>query len=339
MLNDSKVTTSSSNGHNGHTPILQTPKKRDTTPGPKSLEDLVRLLSAHRQGQVARATVWIGPELAQEMLGRNHPKNRAVSMSTLRRYIREHEQNRFHYTPAPLVIDGNGTLGDGQHRLSMVAQTGQSLLADIVQMFNAEDFERARLVVDTGRTRTRGHVLEIAGLVPTGKGVTANGILSRIGYFHVEVDPSRSNLEQVAMFRPWATAINKALGLGRRWNLAMRSAAAVCFKHNPTAAEELFTQFDANVDLRPGMPSHALVQMSTMFNTGRGKAHETEVMLFLFKSAYKQFTGATLRTSKSSVYGYSTRPSANALEYFFGSYLREEWREKCARLRRSGNQE
>jgi hypothetical protein len=336
MLNDNKVATSSSNGH---MPIPQTPKKRDTTPAPKSLDALTTLLAANRQGQVARVTVWIGPELAQEMLGRNHPKNRAVSMPTLRRYIREHEQSRFHYTPAPLVVDGNGTLGDGQHRLSMVAQTGQPLLADIVQMFDQDAFERARLVVDTGRTRTRGHVLEIAGLVPTGKGVTANGILSRIGYFHAEVDPTRSNLEQVAMFRPWANAIGKALGLGRRWNLAMRSAAAVAFKHNPTAAEELFKQFDTNIDLKPGMPSHALIQMSTMFNTGRGKTHETEVMLFVLKACHKQFVGATMRQSKSSVYGYSTRPSANALEYFFGSYLREEWREKCARLRRSGNQE
>ncbi len=336
MLNDIKSTNSS----NGHMPsITVAVKKRDTAPTPKNLEVLLQLLAASRQGWVSRVTAWIAPELAQEMLGRNHPKNRAISMATLKKYVREHEQGRFHYTPSALIIDSGAVLGDGQHRLSMVAQTGTPLLADVVQMFSAEDIERARLVVDTGRIRTRGHVLEIAGLVPTGKGVTANGILSRVGHFRDDIDSSRSNLEQVAMFRPWANAITKALGLGRRWNLAMRSAAAICFKHNPTAAEELFTQFETNVELKAGMPSHALNAMQTMFNTGRGKTHEQEVMLFILKAAHKQFIGSPMRPSKASVYGYSTRPSANALEYFFGSHLRPEWREKCERLRRSGNQE
>src|SRR5688572_3224453 len=116
MLNDTKSTNSS----NGQLPTFQpVVRKRDATPTPRNLEALLQLLAATRQGWVARVTVWIAPELAQEMLGRNHPQNRAVSMATLKKYVREHEQKRFHYTPSPIIVDASAVLGDGQHRLSM----------------------------------------------------------------------------------------------------------------------------------------------------------------------------------------------------------------------------
>lgn len=309
-------------------------KRRDGLPTPKTMEDLLRVLGQHRQGNSgARATIWLGPDLASELLGKNHAKNRAVSLATLKKYVAQHQAGKFLYTPAPIIVGPDGTLGDGQHRCSMVTQTGSPIMVDVVQMFDAAQFEAARLVVDTGRTRTRGHVLEIAGLVDSGKGVTANGILSRIGYFDTRIETSRSNMEQVAMFRPWAGAIGKALALGRKWNLAMRAAIAVSFKHNPGATEELVRQFESNVDLRPGMPGHALSTMQAFFGVSRGRAHEEAVMLFLLKAAHKQMTGSAMRASAKSAYGYSTRPSPQAVEYFFGSYLRADWRERCARIR------
>lgn len=308
-------------------------KRTTEAPQPKTLTDLMRVLGQYRQGQTARATVTIGPDLATEMLAKNHPQNRVISGATLRKYIAQHEAGTFKYTPAPLIISGAGFLGDGQHRCSMVAQTGSPILADVVQMFNDDDFETARKVVDTGRTRTRGHVLEIAGMVDPGKGALANGILSRIAYFHAGIDVSRANIDQVLTFRPWASAINKALALRSRWNMAMRAAAAVCFKHRSSSAEELFRQFETNVDLKPGMASHALVQMQPFFGTGRGRTHDEEVMLFIFKAAHAHMNGKILRQSSKSTYGYSTRPSPRALSYFFGSDLRPEQRERCRAIK------
>ena len=313
-------------------------RRGDGLPTPKALIDLLRLLSMNKQGQSARLTIWLGPDLARDMLAKNHPKNRAVSQATLKKLVREHEAGRFFYTPAPIILGPDGVLGDGQHRCTMVATAGTAIMVDISQMFNADDFERARLVVDTGKTRTRGHVLEIAGLVPPGKGATANALLSRIGYFHAGIDTSRSNMEQVATFRPWANAINKAMALRSRWTFAMRAAAAVCYRKNAGSMEELATQFESNVDLKPGMGSHAMIAMSPMFERGRGRAHEEEVMLFVFKAAYSHMTGRMVRhTSKG--HGYSTRPSANALDYFFGDDMRAEWAERCNRLRKGGPQE
>lgn len=311
----------------------------DGLPMPKAVADLLRLLVQHRQGPSARLTLWLGPDLAQDLLGKNHPKNRVLSGAHLRKLIRDHEAGKFCYTPAPIILDGEGVLGDGQHRCSMVAQTGAPIIVDIVQMFSADDFERARLVVDTGRTRTRGHVLEIAGMVPPGKGALANGILGRIGYFHAGIDTTRSNMEQVAAFRPWATAINKALALRTRWNMAMRAAAAVCLKHRASSAEELFRQFDTNIDLKAGMASHALAMMQPLFTKGRGRAHDEEVMLFILKAAHKHMTGGLMRASAKSAYGYSTRPSPHAMEYFFGDDLREAWREQCARMCKTNSRE
>ncbi len=317
-----------SNGHGG-AGIASGGKRSDHVPSPKTITEVMHLLRGNKQVNSARVTVWLTPPLATELLAKNHPRNRAISQATLRKYIRELESKRFRYTPSPIIINGDGVLGDGQHRCSMVAQTAGAILVDIVQMFNEEEFETARLLVDTGKTRTRGHVLEIAGIVPAGKGALANSILTHIGYFHDAIDTTRSNMEQVATFRPWAAAINAALvHTSRKWTIAMKAAFAVCFKHNPGTTEELFAQYEAGTDLKNGMPSHALVTMQTFFATGRGKDHDKTVMQFVFKAAHKQMTGALLRMSSKSQYGYSTRPSPFALDYFFGEHLRAEWRER-----------
>ncbi len=314
-------------------------RRTDGVARPKTMVDLLRMLEVNRHGLVARVTVWLAPDVARDMLAKNHPKNRAVGPGHLKKLVQQHQNGRFLYTPAPIILGPDGTLGDGQHRATMVTQTGAAIMVDVVQMFDATQFEAARLVVDTGRTRTRGHVLEIAGLVASGKGATANGLLSRVGYFHDGIDATRTNMDQVAMFRPWAGAIGRALALGRKWNLPMRAAIAVALRHNPGIAEDMIREFETNVDLRPGMPGHALVQMQAMFSKGRGRAHEEDVMLFILKAAHKRMTGSLLRPSAKSVYGYSTRPSPYAIEYFFGEHLRPEWRERMKRMRKSGSGE
>lgn len=273
-------------------------RRTDGVARPKTMVDLLRMLEVNRHGLVARVTVWLAPDVARDMLTKNHPKNRAVGPGHLKKLVQQHQNGRFLYTPAPIILGPDGTLGDGQHRATMVTQTGAAIMVDVVQMFDATQFEAARLVVDTGRTRTRGHVLEIAGLVASGKGATANGILSRIGYFHDGIDATRTNMDQVAMFRPWAGAIGKALALGRKWNLPMRAAIAVALRHNPGTAEDMIREFETNVDLRPGMPGHALVQMQAMFSKGRGRAHEEDVMLFILKAAHKRMTGSLLRPQR-----------------------------------------
>jgi hypothetical protein len=101
----------------------------------------------------------IEPQQANELLERNLC-NRAIIPATVEKYAAEMKSQKWDLNGESIVIDQNGNLLNGQHRLRAVVQTGIALVVVVVRGVKPEAFK----TLDTGRNRTGRDLLTIAGL-------------------------------------------------------------------------------------------------------------------------------------------------------------------------------
>lgn len=102
----------------------------------------------------------ITPELAQKLLEKN-TNNRNLSTNTVNKYALDMLSGRWNEGNAdPIVINKNGILENGQHRLNAVIKAGVP-----VKFLLVENGESAGGTYDRGRARTTNDTLIINGLV------------------------------------------------------------------------------------------------------------------------------------------------------------------------------
>lgn len=109
-------------------------------------------------GDVEVRVLTVTPELASEWLTRN-TRNRVISGITVAQFASDMEEGRWHFTGQPIVFDTNGTLSDGQHRLTAQVKVGVTLQWLVVGGVDvkAQDF------IDIGRPRSVANQLQIEG--------------------------------------------------------------------------------------------------------------------------------------------------------------------------------
>jgi hypothetical protein len=109
-------------------------------------------------GKVKTETAIISPSRAADLL-RGNKNNRRVSPQLVERYARDMATGNWQCNGSGIILNGDGSLLDGQHRLMacMLAQVPFETV--IVRGVNAQ----AMTTIDTGRTRRLGDVLRIAG--------------------------------------------------------------------------------------------------------------------------------------------------------------------------------
>lgn len=91
----------------------------------------------------------ITPQMAAELLARNI-ENRPLRASTVSRYAQEMTHGLWQVSPQPIIVGTSGRLLDGQHRLTAVVKSGQT-----VQMAVARNVSEAVFsVLDRGVTRS-----------------------------------------------------------------------------------------------------------------------------------------------------------------------------------------
>lgn len=79
----------------------------------------------------------VTPEVAEELLKKN-PYNRNPRRLRINKYARAMDLGDWGLTGQPIIIDTDGNLMDGQHRLMAVVQTGQSIEFLVVRGVNRE---------------------------------------------------------------------------------------------------------------------------------------------------------------------------------------------------------
>lgn len=102
--------------------------------------------------------ITITPQMAAEMLSHNM-KNRRLNYKRVKAYSKDILSGQWTLSPTPISFSGDGTLVDGQHRLSAVIAANTP-----VNMVVAYDVPRES-VIDRGLPRDSGSALYIRGII------------------------------------------------------------------------------------------------------------------------------------------------------------------------------
>lgn len=102
--------------------------------------------------------VKVTPAIAEKMLGKN-VRNRHVNARVVERYRRAMVAGEWLVTGEAIKFAANGDLLDGQHRLAAIIESGKTISVMVVKGLPTS----AQDVMDTGRARTVGDQLGIAG--------------------------------------------------------------------------------------------------------------------------------------------------------------------------------
>lgn len=109
-------------------------------------------------GTVKSETVLMTPERALHLLSKNI-SNRKVSSLLVDRYARDMTLGDWQQNGSSIVVNGDGTLLDGQHRLLACVKSGSSFTTVLTSGVPAE----AMVTLDTGRPRKLSDVLTMRG--------------------------------------------------------------------------------------------------------------------------------------------------------------------------------
>lgn len=100
----------------------------------------------------------ITPEMAQDMLA-VVVRNRPIRLTMVNTYASDMRNDRWLFTPEPIIVDKNGGVLDGQHRLQAVVDTGIARQFLVISNVDPDLID----VLGIGRGRTAADVLRIEG--------------------------------------------------------------------------------------------------------------------------------------------------------------------------------
>lgn len=108
----------------------------------------------------AVAVVDIDPDLATEMLQRNADNQRQLKDAVTARYAQDMMLGKWHLTHQAIAFDKNGKLHDGQHRVSAVVASGETV--PFLVFFGAGGKDEMS-VIDTNKSRTLVDASKVMG--------------------------------------------------------------------------------------------------------------------------------------------------------------------------------
>ena len=104
------------------------------------------------------------PKLAESILLKSaNQRQRPLVATQVRKIARAIQDNQWKTTHQPIAIDPDGILIDGQHRLAAVVMSGLNVEMLVAWDADPDTFD----IIDTGRSRTPGATLAIAGYTNT----------------------------------------------------------------------------------------------------------------------------------------------------------------------------
>lgn len=149
--------------------------------------------------------VLITPELAADLLNRNK-RNRPLNAITVARYAQDATAGLFRSTAQAIVIDWNGDLLDGQHRLWAIVESGVAVELYIATGEDPDTFP----AYDRGRRRTSGDALALLGY---SDGNTLGAAASRLHRHECGVTWSTTAVERYVNIEEVIEAVEKYPGL------------------------------------------------------------------------------------------------------------------------------
>lgn len=203
--------------------------------------------------------VTVTPDLAEKWLGKN-VKNRHISQRVVDKYAKAMAAGEWLLDGESIKFAVNGDLIDGQHRLKAVMESDRSISTFVVRGIPSV----AQTVIDTGRARTAGDALGIAGFADSSNlAASARAcILYEAGLLGMNSNVSHTaTLTFVSGNSMLAFAVARARTISRGSGLRPAIAAMTFYelmKVDDEAAQEFFDRLADGVSLSSGSPILAL---------------------------------------------------------------------------------
>jgi hypothetical protein len=112
--------------------------------------------------------VTVTPAIAEKALASSTSRNRSTSYGHVKLMAESMARGAWSLNGETIIFDDNGNILDGKHRLSAVVKSGCTVKMLFVRGVAPECFQS----IDSGRKRTHGDILSIAGLA-NGKKIAA----------------------------------------------------------------------------------------------------------------------------------------------------------------------
>lgn len=128
--------------------------------------------------------------LARDYLSRNN-ENRKVNKKTLLFYKEQMLSNKWKENGEPIIIDSNGTIKDGQHRLLAVCESDYSYRVPVISGVDTDVMD----TIDTGKNRSAADILYLEGfkyssLIASSVKVILNDSINRCGNHELRISNS-----------------------------------------------------------------------------------------------------------------------------------------------------
>ena len=137
----------------------------------------------------------ITPELAKQLLSKN-TKNRSVKEHTVNFYKDQMTSGKWKENGESIIIDVNGVIKDGQHRLLAVSKTGFSYIAPVITEVSYDVMD----TIDTGTNRSCADIFKLEGLsYPTYLAALCKSILKNAYNHHSSHSSKISNSDALLL--------------------------------------------------------------------------------------------------------------------------------------------
>ena len=232
----------------------------------------------------------ITPEYAAQLLELND-HNRKISNSNILTISGAIERGEWEVNGQPIIVDKEGRLMDGQHRLMAVQRTNKPILSVVVKGVEPEVFT----TIDTGKVRKGGDTLSIAcGLEnPT---TMANLIRKHQGYLECRMTSPRrlSNQQILNLYREREEMYDEAFHDGKQYKAEYHARAIF-------SLEEWMLIAIIKKDIKQGSEFvHSLLEgkfpnfekrVNQIYKNGRSRTSTMQVWHGFFKTYYRWVKG------------------------------------------------
>lgn len=202
----------------------------------------------------------IGSATATKYLECSH-LNRRVDQSTVDNFAKLMLSGRWRHTHQGIAFNERNELVDGQHRLHAIIKSGKAVTMNVTRGLTSEDI----LVIDSGKVRTAGDRLMIAGVATTSASIVAS-IASAMVIAETGACPRLSPDEMKTIVENNPSGLHFVMDAFRSksnsgWNAIIRGAFAYCYAFAPKKVEELAKLDFFKENLKAGSTAHTFVVM------------------------------------------------------------------------------
>ena len=238
-----------------------------------------KVVSESNRPEITSQIYLVTPTHAKRLLEKNDG-NRTLSAKTVNRYSKMMAENEWKMNGEPIIIDSNGKLSNGQHRLEACVQSGKPFESLVVEGVSADAFD----TLDSGKARTLSDVMSVERIQNSAAAAATTRCLvayEKTGTPDTRVLSSLGLTKRAYLDRYYESAepIQRGIAQGGRLRESMqvaKSAAAFCFVKFVDYDEDFAVDFFAGVKSGRGLEKRdpCYVLRERLIKIGTAERHE-----------------------------------------------------------------